>query len=140
VKPERLAESDTAALERSRAQHAHRSTVQRFPKVVAALVDLVGAPLVAYIANVSETRAVRQWISGERVPHPTTQTKLQLALQVARYLSEEGEDGAIEAWFQSLNPSLSDNAPAELIRDAERTQLSSIGRQILGAANEFSNS
>jgi hypothetical protein len=95
---------------------------------------------VAYITGVSETRAVRQWISGERVPHPSTQTKLQLALQVAQYLVEEGEEGAIEAWFQGLNPSLSDQAPAELIRNTERMDLPSIGRQILAAAKEFANS
>jgi DUF1009 family protein len=104
------------------------------------LVKLVGAPLVAYITGVSETRAVRQWIIGERAPHPSTRTKLQLALQVARYLAEEGEDGAIEAWFQGFNPSLQDQAPAELIRNTERTDLPSIGRQILAAAKEFANS
>ncbi len=134
------AAADTAEIERARADRAHRAAMQRFPKVVGDLVELVGAPLVAYITNISETRALRQWISGERVPHPSTQTKLQLALQVATYLVEEGEDGAVEAWFQGLNPSLDDHAPAELIRNTERTDLPSIGRKILAAAKEFANS
>lgn len=133
-------EITTAEQERARAERAHRAALQRFPKVVEDLVNLLGAPLVAYLTNVTETRAVRQWIAGERVPHPSTQTKLQLALQVAKYLEDEGEDGAIEAWFQGLNPSLSDHAPAELIRATERMELPSIGRQILAAAKEFANS
>ncbi len=132
--------TDLAKLERARAERAHRAAVQPFPKVVDDLVKLVGAPLVAYITGVSETRAVRQWIAGDRVPHPSTRAKLQVSLHVARYLAEEGENGAIEAWFQGLNPSLRDRAPAELIRNAEGVEFPSLARQILAAAKEFANS
>jgi hypothetical protein len=132
--------TDLVELERARAERAHRVAVQRFPKAVDALVKLIGAPLVAYITGVSETRAVRQWITGDRSPHPSTRAKLQVTLQVAQYLAEAGEVGVIEAWFQGLNPSLRDQTPAELIRNAEGVEFPSLARQILAAAKEFANS
>lgn len=132
--------AETEAKQRKRAQDAHRSATQSFSKVVSQLVDLVGAPLTAYLGSVGETRAVREWINRERVPHPTTQSKLQLALQIAQELADEGEEGAIEAWFQGLNPALDDRPPAELIRNATKTDLSKVGKELLIAAREFANS
>lgn len=132
--------TDTADLQRERANRAHRAAVAQFPKAVIGLEALIGAPLVAYIANVTEQRAVRQWKTGERLPHPTTQTKVRLALHIAEFLRTEGEEGAIEAWFQGLNPALDDQTPADLLREAERTDLSLKGRAILAAAREFAES
>jgi hypothetical protein len=127
-------------LANARATRAHRESVKAFGKIVEALVGYVGAQLVAYIGGVSETRAVRQWIAGEREAHPSTRSKLQLALNIAGLLDQAGEGDAIEAWFQGLNPSLDDHAPAELLRDAEGTKLTSTGRRILAAAREFADS
>jgi len=125
--------------QRERANRAHRAAVAQFTKAIIGLEALIGAPLVAYIANVTEQRAVRQWKTGERLPHPTTQTKVRLALQIAEFLRAEGEEGAIEAWFQGLNPTLDNQSPSELIRSAEGIDLSRIGREILAAAYEFAD-
>lgn len=38
------------------------------PELVTHLRDLLGAKLVAYLGEVKETRAVRQWADGERKP------------------------------------------------------------------------
>jgi hypothetical protein len=133
-------EHDTPSREQERAEHlklAHRRATATFETVVESLVGLIDVPLTAYLSNVNETRAVRQWLSGERVPHPATQTKLQLALQVAAFLDAEGEGEVIAAWFQGLNPALDDQAPADLIRVAGADELSSIARRVLAAAKEF---
>ncbi len=130
------AESDE--IRRARAR-AHRNAVAKFSKNVEQLVTLVGAPLVAYLADVAETRSVKQWIVGEHAPNPRVQSKLQLALMIATFLHEQGEDGAIEAWFQGLNPALDDHAPAELLREATADDFTKIGRQVLAAAREFVN-
>lgn len=123
-----------------RARAAHRAAVGSFSKVVAQLVALIGAQLTAYIGEVGEVRAVRAWIAGNRVPSATTQSKLQLALQIAQELKNEGEEGAIEAWFQGLNPWLDDRPPAEVLRNAVVGKLSTTGRQVLFAARDFANS
>jgi hypothetical protein len=131
---------DTEALQRRRADFAHRAATKPFDTIVAALVSLIGVPLTAYLANVGEARAVREWMNGSRVPQPATVHKLQIALQIAEELHAEKEDGVIAAWFRGLNPALDDRPPAELIRNAQGPELSTIGRQILIAAREFSNS
>jgi hypothetical protein len=133
---------DTDVKQRERAANekaALRASTSKFPEQVRALVDLVGAPLTAYLGNVDETRAVREWIAGRRVPHPATQAKLQLALQIAAFLyKEEGTNASIAAWFQGMNPALEDAAPATLIRDAAGgTALLQTSRRILAAAREF---
>jgi hypothetical protein len=50
-------------------------------QVVARLIDLLGASTVARIGNVTETRAVQQWLSGER--EPQRQHALRFAFQLA---------------------------------------------------------
>lgn len=130
----------TVAMQQQRALEAHSRAARKFSKVVESLVDLVGAQLTAYLGGVGETRAVREWIQGKRSSSVATRSKLQLALQIALELKNEGEEGVIEAWFQGLNPGLDDRPPAKLIRDAGSTELSTISRQILIAAREFANS
>jgi hypothetical protein len=136
----RVVVSDSPERQQQRAENerqAHRSSVAPVTTIVGSLIRLVGAPLTAYLSSVTETRAVRQWETGERSPHPTTQTKLQLALQIAQFLKEEGEGGVIGAWFVGLNPTLDDQSPADLIRLAGGEELSAVGRRVLAAAREF---
>ena len=135
---ERATSTDPIEFQKARAR-AHRAAVAKFSKNVDSLVHLLGAQLVAYIADVSETRSVRQWISGEHTPHSGVQRRVLLALQIASFLNEEGEEGAIEAWFQGLNPALDDHAPAELLRTTADDNFSKMGRQVLAAAREFVN-
>ncbi|WEG08619.1 antitoxin VbhA family protein [Microbacterium horticulturae] len=41
-----------------------------FPEIVDDLRKSLGAKLVAYIAGLSETRTVREWVEGSRKPSP----------------------------------------------------------------------
>jgi hypothetical protein len=124
---------------RARATRAHRDATKAFREVVESLVGHVGAPLVAYIGGVGETRAVRQWITGERQPASETKSKLQIALLLAELLNQAGQRDAIEPWFLGMNPSLDDHAPAELLRDAQGVKITSTGRRVLAAAREFAD-
>ncbi|MGO1543610.1 MAG: hypothetical protein ACTHXA_04625 [Gulosibacter sp.] len=114
----------------------HRDSVTLdFPVIVSHLRDILGAKLVAYLGSVRETRAVRQWVAGERRPSDAVTQRLRLAYHVAGLLTEAGNSPAIvQAWFQGANPQLEDRAPGRVLRD-EPTD--AISHQVLGAARAF---
>lgn len=104
--------------------------------LVAALRDLLGARLLAYIGSVKETRAVRQWADPEdsRTPSADVVGRLRLAYRIAALISEKDSLGVIQAWFQGMNPRLDDVAPARLLRDGDLAQH---GPTVLAAARAF---
>lgn len=104
--------------------------------LVAALRDLLGARLVAYIGSVKETRAVRQWADpgDSRTPSADVVSRLRLAYRVAALLSEKDSPGVVQAWFQGMNPRLDDVAPARLLREGDLAQH---GQTVLAAARAF---
>ena len=103
--------------------------------VVKELTDLLGARLVAYIACVTETRAVHEWAREGRTPRdPVIPERLRLALRVAKVISGHDSPQVAQAWFQGLNPQLGDRSPARLLREGE---LSEVGPDIILAARAF---
>ncbi len=99
------------------------------------LTDLLGARLVAYIAGVTETRAVHGWAREGRAPKdPQVPDRLRLALRVAKLISDHDSPQVAQAWFQGLNPQLGDRSPARLLREGE---LSDVGPEIVLAARAF---
>ena len=112
--------------------HAIRATV---PAMVAELRELLTARLVAYVAGVSETRAVNEWASGTRaIRNPETEERLRLALQIAGMLAEHDAPRVVQAWFTGLNPQLDDRSPARLIREGD---LAETGPLVLTAVRAF---
>lgn len=105
-----------------------------FPVLVKELSDLLGPKLVAYIADVREARAVRQWSTGEREARTPIPERLRLALQVAWLIAQNDSASVARAWFQGLNPQLEDRSAARLLREGE---LDEVGPQILSAARAF---
>lgn len=105
-----------------------------FPEMVGLLKELLGAPMVAYLGSVGETRAVNQWAAGERGSSPGTERRLRLALQIV--LMIEAVDGAsvARAWMSGANPFLEDEAPAQRLREGD---LDEAGSAVLGAARSF---
>ncbi|MFT2711977.1 hypothetical protein [Clavibacter sp. Sh2126] len=104
-------------------------------ELVAGLREVLGAKLVAYLGSVQETRAVRQWAEGERVPSAVTMNRLRLAFHVAGILVEREHPRVVQAWFTGLNPQLDDASPARLIR--ESPDLDEAGARILASARSF---
>ena len=107
---------------------------QAFPVVVKELRELLGAKLVAYIAGVTETRAVHEWADGARESRTSVEERLRFALRVATFIAGYDGAGVSQAWFQGLNPQLDDRSPARLLREGD---LEEVGPQILAAARAF---
>lgn len=105
------------------------------PELVAALRDILGAKLVAYIAGVKETRAVRQWADGTRtISNGADLQRLRISYQAAKLLTTRDTPAVAQAWFQGLNPRLDDRSPARLLRDSDPNDT---GPDILAAARQF---
>lgn len=102
--------------------------------LVAGLRDALGAKLVAYLAGVQETRAVRQWAEGSRGMPSETEARLRLAYHVAGIVAESNAPRIVQTWFQGMNPQLEDRAPARLIRETDPHQT---GPEVLAAARAF---
>ena len=105
-----------------------------FPAVVKELCDLLGPKLVAYMAGIRETRAVREWQGGTREARDPIPQRLRLALQVALLIARHDGAGVAQAWFQGLNPQLDDRSPARLLREGD---LHEVGPEVLSAARAF---
>ncbi|HVH07546.1 MAG TPA: hypothetical protein VNE71_16260 [Myxococcota bacterium] len=105
-----------------------------FPAVVRELSQILGPKLVAYLSGVRETRAVREWEAGARVPRDPIPQRLRLALQVALLIGRHDGPGVVQAWFQGLNPQLDDRSPARMLREGE---LHEVGPEVLSAARAF---
>jgi hypothetical protein len=100
-------------------------------EVVKGLVDLLGATMVAAIGGVSETRAVKQWMTDREPQRPHA---LRFALQLAWMICEKGDRNTARAWFQASNPHLHDAVPLLLLRER---QLSDIQGPLMTAARAF---
>ena len=105
-----------------------------FPAVVKQLADLLGPKLVAYLAGVRETRAVRDWAAERREARDPIPRRLRLALQIAMLISQHDGASVVQAWFQGLNPQLDDRSPARLLREGD---LEEVGPEVLSAARAF---
>jgi len=113
--------------------HAH-SVRAGFAIVADELCGLLGARLVAYIGNVSETRAVHEWAEGNRHPSEAVERRLRLALQVATMIAAADGPAVAQAWFQGLNPQLDDRSPARLLREGD---VDEVGAPVVSAARAF---
>jgi hypothetical protein len=102
-------------------------------ELISQLVRILGARLVAYIAGVSETRAVRQWMEGKRTPHSDSVVRLREALVVAKMIETHDSAATAQAWFMGLNPQLDDRSPARMLRDGDDDALA----MVRGAARAF---
>ena len=103
-------------------------------ELTAGLREILGAQLVAYIGDVRETQAVRDWAEGTRQPSAATIERLRVAYRAATLLEPRESRVAIQAWFQGLNPGLRDQSPAKVIREGEPDRISAA---VLSAARSF---
>ena len=100
-------------------------------EVVRELVALLGAPTVAAIAGVSETRALQRWMSGSK---PQRSQVLRFALQIGRMIVARNETEMARAWFQGCNPHLDDAVPALMLRNRP---LAEVQAPLMAAARSF---
>lgn len=111
-------------------EHAITSSIQA---VVRELVETLGATLVAALGGVSETRAVKQWMTGRDPQRPNV---LRFALQLCWIVGEKEGAQTVRAWFQALNPQVNDAVPLLLLRERP---LIEIQGPLMAAARAFSS-
>jgi hypothetical protein len=105
------------------------------PEVVSELSELLGPRAVAYLGNVKETRAVRQWADGSRAPSAAVMQRLRHALQLACMLSSTTHVSVVQSWFQGMNPKLDDVSPLRMLREDDLQEVA--GPRTLAAARTF---
>jgi len=110
--------------------HGHAMEIP-IQAVVSELIDRLGAPLVAVIGGVSETRAVLQWTKSRTPQRPNV---LRFALQVATMIARMGDYEMARAWFEGSNPQLDDAVPALILRDRP---LADVQANLMAAARLF---
>jgi hypothetical protein len=114
---------------------AHNDSIRLEPEeLVKELRELLGAQLVAYMGGVRETRAVREWIEGEREPRPDALQRLRIAYRAAALLRLHESRRTVHAWFQGMNPMLGDRSPARVLREGD---MESDGVAVLVAARSL---
>lgn len=87
--------------------------------LVAALREVLGARLVAYLAGADSTRVVSAWADGASAVPPGAEGRLRLAHQVAGIITGSTSPRLAQSWFQGMNPHLGDHSPARLIRETD---------------------
>ena len=114
---------------------AHRRAVQAsFSEIVTELAQILGKKLTAYIAGVKDTRVIDRWMQGGIEPYRDAESRLRLAYQMGKTLSEHDSPRIVQAWFTGLNPELQDRAPARLLKDGD---VEKVGPELLNAMRAF---
>jgi hypothetical protein len=116
----RVTGRDQAMTQRTdaRAVEAHRKTVSsEISEIVAYLQETLGSNLVAFVADVSDVKAVWRWAKAENKPRPEAEKRLRATYQVLQLLLSADSAYVARAWLVGTNPQLDDEAPIEAIRD-----------------------
>ena len=112
--------------------HNHAMAIP-ITQVVKELVDFLGAPTVAAIGGVKETRAVQQWMENREPQRPHV---LRLALQLASMIAMTGQKSMAQAWFNGANPALGGESPLLLMRTRPLEEIQST---LLTSARSFAS-
>lgn len=114
---------------------AHRRAVQAsFPEIVTELVQILGKKLTAYIGGVKDTRVVERWMQGGIEPYRDADSRIRLAYQIARTLSDHEPARVVQAWLTGLNPELQDRTPIRLLKEED---VEKVGPELLNAMRAF---
>ena len=115
------------------AERSHHDAVRASTaEVAAALQELFGQRLVAFMTGVEDPKAVGRWARRERTPRDKTEQRLRDAFQIARLLTLADSADTARAWFIGMNPHFADRAPfAVLGEEPEQAP------RVLAAAKAF---
>lgn len=126
--------SDLTTTVDQRHERAHiEATSMGTADVAGFLQDALGQRLVAFLAGVSDHKAVGRWAKGTRRPQPDTEARLRAAYQVFVLVQREDSPHTVRAWFTGLNPRLGDVSPADAIREGRAREVLSAARAYLSA-------
>lgn len=102
-------------------------------KLAEFLGEHLGEDVTAYLSGIEDPEMVRAWALGHAQPGPEEMSRLRVAYEATRCLSDVYGDVTIRSWFFGMNPWLEDCAPAYVLRhlNGETRDL------VLSAAQEF---
>ncbi|MGB8796709.1 MAG: hypothetical protein WCC70_04050, partial [Candidatus Aquilonibacter sp.] len=83
---------------------------------VTELSEVLSTSVVALATGAPDTKTVRRWANGERIPAPDRERVLRYLLLLQRVLSKSETSSTIVNWLTGFNVQL-DDAPALLLRD-----------------------
>lgn len=111
---------DSEHIAKQQLRRAHELAVRASIADVASYVQqLLGQKWTAYLAGVSDARAVGKWANGGRKPQPESERKLRDAYQIAVLISLVDDEPTARAWFSGMNPVLGHRAPAWVIANCD---------------------
>lgn len=128
----------TTILDADKVQQIEReAAMNKLPKIADFLQANLGQKLTAYVAGLTDPKAVGSWIRGENDPRQLADMRLRYAYQVVRMLVEAYDPETAKAWLFGANTRLNDEAPAYLLRNAK-----TVGdlRQLVPTARAFAGS
>lgn len=105
-----------------------------FPELISGLRETLGVRLVAYIGGVKSARSVSTWADGSGAPGERDRERLRHAYHAAAVLRERYDATTVQSWFKGMNPSLDDQAPAQLLRESDPFDGA---RDVVAAAKSF---
>jgi hypothetical protein len=114
-----VAQKDVSPEERvalDQVRHAHDEAVRTpIADIARYIQSLLGQKWTAYLAGISDPKAVGKWARGVRKPQPESERKLRDAYQIALLISMVDDEETARVWFQGMNPTLDHRAPAWVI-------------------------
>ncbi len=113
------------------------AAIKKMPQITEFLQHQLGQKLTAYIAGLTDPKAVGSWIRGENDPRPPADMRLRYAYQVVRMLVEAYDAETAKAWLFGTNTRLNDEAPAYILRNAKAVDDL---RQLVPTARAFAGS
>jgi hypothetical protein len=87
------------------------------PELVRHLTEVVGAPLVAVMAQAPSARDVEHWAHGDKTPDAADERRLRDADWVVQTLLQTESAEVVKAWLMGMNPMLDDQAPGLILAD-----------------------
>lgn len=128
----------TATLDADKVQQIEKdAATTKMPKIADFLQASLGQKLTAYVAGLTDPKAVGAWIRGENDPRQPADMRLRYAYQVVRMLIEAYDAETAKAWLFGANTRLNDEAPAYLLRNAQTV---ADLRQLVPTARAFAGS
>lgn len=128
----------TATLDADKVQQIEKdAATTKMPKIADFLQASLGQKLTAYVAGLTDPKAVGSWIRGENDPRHPADMRLRSAYQVVRMLVEAYDAETAKAWLFGANTRLNDEAPAYLLRNAKTVDDL---RQLVPTARAFAGS
>lgn len=101
------------------------------------LQETLGQKMTAYVAGLNDPKVVGAWVRGENSPRPPSDLRLRYAYQAVRMLAEAFDAETARAWLLGANSRLNDEAPAYILRNAQRVDDL---RQFVPTARAFAGS